>query len=193
MATISPCCMCTGCGMSRPYQGQNYFATWVSFLYYIIDLSSRLFYSSLKSCNLTVTCCEILANCIGSSRITELDLSNNNLTDLGIIRLSAGLKKIKLETLRSKPDMFLSFFSPRFFMCERVVLDFLFILCSFRLGSCSLTDQCCNDLASFLSTASCQLKVLDLSDNDFQDTGISVLAGGLGSPHCKLEILMWVP
>ncbi|XP_034426701.1 NACHT, LRR and PYD domains-containing protein 3-like [Hippoglossus hippoglossus] len=114
--------------------------------------------ANLKSCNLTVTCCEILANCIGSSRITELDLSNNNLTDSGIILLSAGLKKIKLETL--------------------------------RLRSCSLTDQCCGALASFLSSASCQLKVLDLTDNDFQDTGISVLAGGLGSPHCKLEILI---
>ncbi|XP_053269240.1 NACHT, LRR and PYD domains-containing protein 3 isoform X2 [Pleuronectes platessa] len=114
--------------------------------------------ANLKSCNLTVTCCEILANCIGSSIIRDLDLSNNNLTDSGIILLSAGLKKIKLETL--------------------------------RLRSCNLTDQCCEALASFLSSASCQLKVLDLTDNDFQDTGISVLAGGLGSPHCKLEVLI---
>ncbi|XP_060950364.1 NACHT, LRR and PYD domains-containing protein 3-like [Limanda limanda] len=114
--------------------------------------------ANLKSCNLTVTCCKILADCIGSSIIRDLDLSNNNLTDKGIILLSAELKKIKLETL--------------------------------RLRSCNLTDLCCKDLASFLSSASCQLKVLDLTDNDFQDSGISVLAGGLGSPHCKLEVLI---
>nr|XP_019963561.1 PREDICTED: NACHT, LRR and PYD domains-containing protein 3-like [Paralichthys olivaceus] len=114
--------------------------------------------ANLKSCNLTVTCCEILANCISLSKMRELDLSNNSLTDSGIILLSAGLKKSKLETL--------------------------------RLRSCNLTDRSCDALASFLSSASCQLKVLDLTDNDFQDTGISKLAEGLGSPHCKLEILI---
>ncbi|XP_078019413.1 NACHT, LRR and PYD domains-containing protein 3-like isoform X1 [Epinephelus lanceolatus] len=114
--------------------------------------------ANLNACNLTVNCCEILANCINSSQVRELDLGNNNLTDAGIKLLSGGLKNSKLETL--------------------------------RLKSCSLTELSSDDLASLISSASSELKVLDLSDNDFLDTGVKKLSGGLGSPHCKLDILI---
>uniref|UniRef100_A0A8C4IJ53 Protein NLRC3 n=2 Tax=Dicentrarchus labrax TaxID=13489 RepID=A0A8C4IJ53_DICLA len=114
--------------------------------------------ANLNGCNLTVTCCENLANEISSSQLRELDLGNNNLTDAGIIRLLGGLKNSKLETL--------------------------------RLRSCNLTEHSCDVLASVISSASCQLKVLDLSDNDLEDVGVRKLCGGLGSPNCKLEILM---
>ncbi|KAA8581383.1 hypothetical protein FQN60_002964 [Etheostoma spectabile] len=56
--------------------------------------------------------------------------------------------------------------------------------------SCNLTEHSADALASVISSACCQLKVLDLSDNDFQDVGIKKLSGGLGSPDCKLEILI---
>ncbi|XP_076616906.1 NACHT, LRR and PYD domains-containing protein 3-like [Chaetodon auriga] len=113
--------------------------------------------ANLNACNLTATCCEMLANGISSSHLRELDLCNNNLTDAGLERLSDGLKDSKLETL--------------------------------RLRSCSLTEHSSDVLASVLSSASCQLKVLDLSDNDIEDVGVKKLCGGLGSPCCKLEIL----
>ncbi|XP_044033807.1 NLR family CARD domain-containing protein 3-like isoform X2 [Siniperca chuatsi] len=113
--------------------------------------------ANLNGCNLTVTCCERLANGISSSQLRKLNLGNNNLTDAGIILLSDGLKNSKLETL--------------------------------RLRSCNLTEHSSDALASVISSTSCQLKVLDLSDNDFQDVGVKKLSGGLGSPHCKLEIL----
>ncbi|KAM7381393.1 hypothetical protein PAMA_012293 [Pampus argenteus] len=113
--------------------------------------------ANLNACNLTVTCCEILANGVSSSQIRELDLSNNNLTDAGLMLLSGGLKNSKLETL--------------------------------RLRSCNLTENSSDSLASVMSSASCQLKVLDLADNDFHDVGIKKLSDGLASPHCKLEIL----
>ncbi|KAM9837559.1 NLR family CARD domain-containing protein 3-like isoform 2-T2 [Aulostomus maculatus] len=58
-----------------------------------------------------------------------------------------------------------------------------------RLRSCSLTEHSSEALASVVGSASCQLKVLDLTDNDFQDSGVKELCSGLGSPHCKLEIL----
>ncbi|XP_034715298.1 NACHT, LRR and PYD domains-containing protein 3-like [Etheostoma cragini] len=116
--------------------------------------------ANLNACNLTVTCCEDLANGIKTSQVRELDLGNNNLTDAGVILLSDGLKNSKLETL--------------------------------RLKSCNLTKHSADALASIISSASCQLKVLDLSDNNFQDEGIKKLSGGLGSPDCKLEILILV-
>ncbi|XP_023287067.1 NACHT, LRR and PYD domains-containing protein 3-like [Seriola lalandi dorsalis] len=114
--------------------------------------------ANLNACNLTVTCCESLANGVSSSQIRELDLSNNNLTDSGINLLSGGLKNSKLDKL--------------------------------KLRSCNLTEKSSEALASFISSASCQLKELDLTDNDFQDVGVTRLSAGLGSPHCKLEILI---
>ncbi|KAM8836681.1 NACHT, LRR and PYD domains-containing protein 3-like isoform 1-T2 [Spinachia spinachia] len=58
-----------------------------------------------------------------------------------------------------------------------------------RLRSCNLTQHSSEDLSAVISSASCQLKELDLSDNDFQDVGVKTLSGGLESPHCKLEKL----
>ncbi|XP_034049168.1 NLR family CARD domain-containing protein 3-like [Thalassophryne amazonica] len=113
--------------------------------------------ASLNGCNLTEYCCQTLGNCISSSQITELDLSNNNIKDPGIKLLSAGLKNSKLETL--------------------------------RLRSCSLTEKSSDTLASVISSASCQMKVLDLTDNDLQDIGVKRLSDSLSSPLCKLEIL----
>lgn len=57
------------------------------------------------------------------------------------------------------------------------------------LRSCNLTEHSSDVLASLISSASCLLKELDLSDNDLQDEGVKKLCDGLGSPHCKLEIL----
>ncbi|XP_072562585.1 protein NLRC3-like [Paramormyrops kingsleyae] len=57
------------------------------------------------------------------------------------------------------------------------------------LGSCNLTDKCCEVLASALRSNSSPLRELDLSDNDLQDSGVTLLSAGLGDSHCKLEIL----
>ncbi|XP_063338838.1 NACHT, LRR and PYD domains-containing protein 3-like [Pelmatolapia mariae] len=113
--------------------------------------------ANLNACNLTLTCCENLANAISSSQLRELDLSNNNLTDVGLMKLSSGLRNSKVETL--------------------------------RLKSCNLTERSSNDLASFISSASCLLKLLDLSDNDFHDLGVKRFSDGLRSSDCKLETL----
>lgn len=59
-----------------------------------------------------------------------------------------------------------------------------------RLRSCNLTEHSSGGLASVIGSASCNLKVFDLSDNDFEDVGVKNLSVGLGSPHCKLEKLI---
>ncbi|KAK0148801.1 NACHT, LRR and PYD domains-containing protein 12 [Merluccius polli] len=68
------------------------------------------------------------------------------------------------------------------------------------LNVCHLSERCCEALASAVSSKSSSLRELDLSTNDLQDSGVKLLSAGLGSPHCRLEMLrsvglnvVWLP
>uniref|UniRef100_A0A4W5KQQ9 SPRY-associated domain-containing protein n=1 Tax=Hucho hucho TaxID=62062 RepID=A0A4W5KQQ9_9TELE len=63
------------------------------------------------------------------------------------------------------------------------------VLLPFSLGHCGLTEGCCSDLASVLSSPNSQLKQLELRDNDLQDSGVTLLSAGLKDPDCKLHTL----
>lgn len=60
---------------------------------------------------------------------------------------------------------------------------------SSRLNHCNLTENCCEVLASALSSTYSHLTELDLSENNLKDSGVKLLSVGLGSPHCKLRSL----
>ncbi|XP_066512296.1 uncharacterized protein [Hoplias malabaricus] len=113
----------------------------------------------LNVCKLGEKSCEDLGSVLlVNSSLKELDLSNNDLQDSGVEKLSAGLKSslCKLETL--------------------------------RLNVCKLGEKSCEDLGSVLLVNS-SLKELDLSNNDLQDSGVEKLSAGLKSSLCKLETL----
>uniref|UniRef100_A0A8C5CKJ9 NACHT, LRR and PYD domains-containing protein 12-like n=1 Tax=Gadus morhua TaxID=8049 RepID=A0A8C5CKJ9_GADMO len=57
------------------------------------------------------------------------------------------------------------------------------------LNGCDLSEECCEALASVLSSNSSSLKELNLSTNDLKDSGLKLVSAGLGSPHCTLETL----
>ncbi|XP_044198531.1 NACHT, LRR and PYD domains-containing protein 12-like [Thunnus albacares] len=57
------------------------------------------------------------------------------------------------------------------------------------LNRCNLTENCCEVLASALSSTSSHLTELDLSDNNLKDSGVKLLSVGLWSPYCKLKSL----
>ncbi|XP_059369681.1 uncharacterized protein LOC132107588 [Carassius carassius] len=63
---------------------------------------------------------------------------------------------------------------------------------SAQLGCCSLSENCCADLASVLSSESSCLREVNLNFNNLQSSGVKLLSVGLGNPHCKLETLwLW--
>ncbi|KAI3377316.1 hypothetical protein L3Q82_008518, partial [Scortum barcoo] len=57
------------------------------------------------------------------------------------------------------------------------------------LSGCNLSSKSCEALVSVFTSNNHNLRELDLSYNDLQDTGVMLLSAGLKSPHCRLEIL----
>ncbi|XP_058627047.1 NLR family CARD domain-containing protein 3-like isoform X2 [Onychostoma macrolepis] len=112
-------------------------------------------------CNLTAQSCETVASALqySNSVLRELDMSNNDLQDVGVKLLSDGLK------------------SPN---CKLEIL---------RLSGCMVTEKGCGYLSSALSSNLSHLRELDLSYNHPGDSGVQLLKHKLEDPNYKLHIL----
>uniref|UniRef100_A0AAY3ZXQ0 Uncharacterized protein n=1 Tax=Denticeps clupeoides TaxID=299321 RepID=A0AAY3ZXQ0_9TELE len=135
----------------------------------------------LQYCSLSAVSCSVLSSTLrsNSSRLRLLDLSNNNLQDSGVELLSTALEDphCKLEDLRN---------SCACLFVHNILMDHNF---SSRLRRCSLSAVSCSVLSSTLRSNSSRLRLLDLSNNNLQDSGVELLSTALEDPHCKLETL----
>ncbi|XP_056224192.1 NACHT, LRR and PYD domains-containing protein 12-like isoform X1 [Seriola aureovittata] len=172
----------------------------------------------LNDCKLKDSCCEDLTLVLssGSSHLKNLDLSNNSLKDSGVCLLTAGLGSphCRLETLRlgwcgltqKCCNHIGSALSSDSALLKELDLsgnnlhgpDIQMLCAGLRSPNCKLEklrlnegnlQKCCADFASVLSSDSSYLQVLDLSENDLQDSEVKLLSAGLASSHCKLETL----
>ncbi|XP_076875603.1 NACHT, LRR and PYD domains-containing protein 3-like [Brachyhypopomus gauderio] len=72
--------------------------------------------------------------------------------------------------------------------CLLKVETYLLFAHAFALSGCGLTEKSCKFLTSVLQTEN-SLRVMEINNNDLQDSGVEQLCAGLKSSNCKLEIL----
>ncbi|XP_036864709.1 NACHT, LRR and PYD domains-containing protein 3 isoform X1 [Manis javanica] len=113
----------------------------------------------LGRCCLSHHCCSSISSVLSSNqKLVELDLNHNALGDVGVKQLCVGLRHL---------------------LCR---LERLWLV------SCCLTSECCEDLASVLSTNK-SLTRLYLGENALGDSGVGILCEKVKQPQCKLQKL----
>ncbi|XP_059356705.1 NACHT, LRR and PYD domains-containing protein 3-like isoform X5 [Carassius carassius] len=172
----------------------------------------------LRDCGVTDEGCSALASALRSnpSRLRQLGLSLNEIGDLGVKHLCAGLEdpRCKLEilwlndcgvtdegcaalasALRSNPSHLreLSLTGNKLGKSVNLLSDVLqHSHCNLEillLSYCSIPDEGCTALTSALRSNPSHLRELDLYGNKLGDSGVKRLWAGLKDPLCKLKIL----
>ncbi|TWW62542.1 hypothetical protein D4764_04G0011890 [Takifugu flavidus] len=157
----------------------------------------------LSGCRLSEISCDSLASALRSnpSHLRVLDLSYNQLKDPGenwwlhssqkpkpasLLKGQQVEQKPPAEKVLSKRKWWRTMKLAKLHLSSR---DGLSWSCGTSLSGCSLSETSCDSVASALKSNLSHLRVLDLSYNTLQDSGVKRLCSGLESPNCKLERL----
>ncbi|CAG9313129.1 PPP1R37_4 [Blepharisma stoltei] len=149
------------------------------------ELSLSIVSSSLRSLGLSQNKlgydgCELFANLLaggydGSCPLESLDLSKNEITTKGLLRLFAALRgNTQLRSLNLEKNQFSSGLSSS---CQQFLADNT-QLNSLNLSGCELRSEGINMLCDGLAKNH-GLKVLNLSLNEIDDVGTELIANGL--------------
>ncbi|TRY92857.1 hypothetical protein DNTS_015610 [Danionella cerebrum] len=125
------------------------------------SLQCKLEVLRLEFCSLSDKVCDLMASALKSnpSHLKELDLSGNKFSYFGLRNLLTELQNPACKLEK---------------LCMR---------------TCDLKVDVCAALASLLKSEPSSLRQLNLSKNEFGDSGTKLLVGGLGNPHSELKIL----
>ncbi|KAL1276701.1 hypothetical protein QQF64_036324, partial [Cirrhinus molitorella] len=197
----------------KPFIGSQHTADEV--LQYLLPVVKESRSVRLCGCNLSAQSCKSLSSALQLSNcvLRELDLSNNDLKDSGVMPLSDGLKSCKLEILRlcgcnlsaqSCKSLSSVLQSSNCVLREldlsnndlkdsgvKLLSDGLWSckLEILRLSGCMVTEEGCGYVSSALHSNPSHLRELDLSYNHPGDSGVKLLSLKLEDPYCLLDKL----
>ncbi|KAG9266015.1 ribonuclease inhibitor-like [Astyanax mexicanus] len=178
---------------------------------------SNLQILDLSFCSVTEDGYTSLAKALKSSHLTDLDLRGNDPGESGVKALTVllddrdcKLKVLKLLVTPAAEEAFA--FLTKALNTNPLLLKELDLtgkiqgdaelkkwhylledshckIKELRLNKCNLATESCETIASILNFDSNNVRKIDLSDNDLQDSGLQYLAAGLKRSKCKLETL----
>ncbi|KAI3361168.1 hypothetical protein L3Q82_012912 [Scortum barcoo] len=163
------------------------------FLRFLLGLSLDSSQSLLKSMKIVVDTCDSqsleetieyikgkISPKLGTEKFVNLFHCLNELNDHSLV-----------EEIQSRLDSDRDVMMDGCSAAQWATLGFVLLTSTEKLNDCNLTANCCEKLASALSSSSNELNHLNLSDNNLQDSGIDLLCSvsGLQSPHCRLKTL----
>ncbi|PWA32149.1 hypothetical protein CCH79_00013368 [Gambusia affinis] len=122
---------------------------------------------------------EEIQQSLSSGSLSTDELSPAQWSALAYILLSSGqdLDEFDLKKYSASEEAFLR------------LLPVIKISSKALLSVCNLSVRSCEALSTVLRTAFSCLRDLDLSNNNLQDAGVKLVAAGLKSPTCELQIL----
>ncbi|XP_054914950.1 NACHT, LRR and PYD domains-containing protein 3-like [Poeciliopsis prolifica] len=122
---------------------------------------------------------EEIQQSLSSGSLSTDELSPAQWSALAFILLSSGqdLDEFDLKKYSASEEAFLR------------LLPVIKISSKALLSVCNLSVRSCEALSTVLRTAFSCLRELDLSNNNLQDAGVKLVAAGLKTPTCKLQIL----
>ncbi len=139
----------------------------------------------LLNCGLNDECADYILGLV-SSRLTELMLPSNKITDVGVARLSEALKSSTCKVTKLIVGNNQITDAGVVSLCQALQSSTCQEL---SLRGNQITDAGVSCLCHVLQSSSCQVTSLDLGDNEITDAGVFCLCQALQSSTCQVTTL----